>query len=157
MPASVAPFTTETAGTFINCEGRAQARSAAWWLPGPDAPRLESAARAGRFAVDSRLRLRKHQAIRADLPQADEIRQLAFRTAQTPLEAPGRPSGANGLERIARSRSSWPIRWCGARRRCRRRATQSRRRLMNPATLSRLKLKNGAAVSVRQGGAKRCP
>src|SRR5438876_1041792 len=40
-------------------------------------------------------------AVRADLPQADEIGNWLSNATQTPLEAPGAPSGENGLERIA--------------------------------------------------------
>ena len=87
------------------------------------------------------------------MPRADEIGNWLSNATQTPLEAPERPSGANGLERIAEV----PI--YAADPLVRRAASLQKTRdakppaaRMNAATLSRLELKDGAAVSVRQGG-----
>ena len=148
----VAPF-TETAGTFINCEGRAQAFSGVVPPLGQTRPAWKVLRVLGTLLSIPDFDYENIEAIRADLPQADEIGNWLSNATQTPLEAPGRPSGANGLERIAEV----PI--YAADPLVRRAASLQKTRdakppaaRMNAAMLSRLKLKDGAAVSVRQGG-----
>jgi NADH-quinone oxidoreductase subunit G len=148
----IAPF-TETAGTFINCEGRAQAFSGVVPPLGQTRPAWKVLRVLGNLLSIPDFDYENIEAIRADLPQADEIGNWLSNATQTPLEAPGRPSGANGLERIAEV----PI--YAADPLVRRAASLQKTRdakppaaRMNAATLSRLKLKDGAAVSVRQGG-----
>ena len=148
----VAPF-TETAGTFINCEGRAQAFSGVVPPLGQTRPAWKVLRVLGTLLSIPDFDYENIEAIRADLPRADEIGNWLSNETQTPLEAPERPSGANGLERIAEV----PI--YAADPLVRRAASLQKTRdakppaaRMNAATLSRLELKDGAAVSVRQGG-----
>ncbi|MDQ2964099.1 MAG: NADH-quinone oxidoreductase subunit NuoG [Pseudomonadota bacterium] len=148
----VAPF-TETAGTFINCEGRAQAFSGVVPPLGQTRPAWKVLRVLGTLLSIPGLDYESIDAIRADLPQADEIGNWLSNATQTPLEAPRAPLGANGLERIA----DVPI--YAADPLVRRAASLQKTRdakppaaRMNAATLSRLKLADGAAVSVRQGG-----
>src|SRR5438552_743764 len=148
----VAPF-TETAGTFINCEGRAQAFSGVVPPLGQTRPAWKVLRVLGTMLSVSGFDYESIDAVRADLPQADEIGNWLSNATQTPLEAPGAPSGENGLERIAEV----PI--YAADPLVRRAASLQKTRdaklpaaRMNAATLSRLKLADGAAVSVRQGG-----
>jgi NADH-quinone oxidoreductase subunit G len=148
----VAPF-TETAGTFINCEGRAQAFSGVVPPLGQTRPAWKVLRVLGTLLSIPGLEYESIDAIRADLPQADEIGNWLSNATQTPLEAPGGPRGANGLERIA----DVPI--YAADPLVRRAASLQKTRdakppaaRMNAAMLSRLKLADGAAVSVRQGG-----
>jgi NADH-quinone oxidoreductase subunit G len=148
----VAPF-TETAGTFINCEGRAQAFSGVVPPLGQTRPAWKVLRVLGTLLSIPGLDYESIDAIRADLPQADEIGNWLSNATQTPLEAPGAPFGANGLERIA----DVPI--YAADPLVRRAASLQKTRdakppaaRMNAAMLSRLKLADGAAVSVRQGG-----
>jgi NADH-quinone oxidoreductase subunit G len=147
----VAPF-TETAGTFINCEGRAQAFSGVVPPLGQTRPAWKVLRVLGTLLSIPGFEYETVDAIRADLPRADEIGNWLSNATQTPLEAPGGPSGANGLERIAEV----PI--YAADPLVRRAASLQKTRdakppaaRMNAATLSRLKLADGAAVSVRQG------
>ncbi len=148
----VAPF-TETAGTFINCEGRAQAFSGVVPPLGQTRPAWKVLRVLGTLLSIPGLEYESIDAIRADLPQADEIRNWLSNATPTPLEAPDVPLGANGLERIA----DVPI--YAADPLVRRAASLQKTRdakppaaRMNAAMLSRLKLADGAAVSVRQGG-----
>jgi NADH-quinone oxidoreductase subunit G len=148
----VAPF-TETAGTFINCEGRAQAFSGVVPPLGQTRPAWKVLRVLGTLLSIPGLEYESIDAIRADLPQADEIGNWLSNATPTPLEAPGGPAGANGLERIA----DVPI--YAADPLVRRAASLQKTRdakppaaRMNAAMLSRLKLADGAAVSVRQGG-----
>jgi NADH-quinone oxidoreductase subunit G len=148
----VAPF-TETAGTFINCEGRAQAFNGVVPPLGQTRPAWKVLRVLGTLLSIPGLDYESIDAIRADLPQADEIGNWLSNATQTLLEAPAPPLGANGLERIA----DVPIYAADP---LVRRATSLQKTRdakppaarMNAATLSRLKLKDGAAVSVRQGG-----
>jgi NADH-quinone oxidoreductase subunit G len=148
----VAPF-TETAGTFVNCEGRAQAFNGVVPPLGQTRPAWKVLRVLGTLLSIPGLDYESIDAIRADLPQADEIGNWLSNATQTPIEAPGGPLGANGLERIA----DVPI--YAADPLVRRAASLQKTRdakppaaRMNAATLSRLKLADGAAVSVRQGG-----
>jgi len=148
----VAPF-TETAGTFINCEGRAQAFSGVVPPLGQTRPAWKVLRVLGTLLAIPGLEYESVDAIRADLPRADEIGNWLSNATQTPLEAQEAPSGANGLERIAEV----PI--YAADPLVRRAASLQKTRdakppaaRMNAATLSRLKLADGVAVSVRQGG-----
>ena len=148
----VAPF-TETAGTFINCEGRAQAFSGVVPPLGQTRPAWKVLRVLGTLLSIPGLDYESVDAIRADLPQADEIGNWLSNATQTPLEAPRARSGENGLERIAEV----PI--YAADPLVRRAASLQKTRdaklpaaRMSAATLSHLKLADGAAVSVRQGG-----
>jgi NADH-quinone oxidoreductase subunit G len=148
----VAPF-TETAGTFINCEGRAQAFSGVVPPLGQTRPAWKVLRVLGTLLSIPAFEYESIDAIRAALPQADEIGNWLSNATQTPLEAPDAPLGANGLERIA----DVPI--YAADPLVRRAASLQKTRdakppaaRMNAAMLSRLKLADGAAVSVRQGG-----
>ena len=148
----VAPF-TETAGTFINCEGRAQAFSGVVPPLGQTRPAWKVLRVLGTMLSVSGFDYESIDAVRADLPQADEIGNWLSNATQTPLEAPGAPSGENGLERIAEVpiyAADPLVRRAGSLQKTRDAKLPAAR--MNAATLSRLKLADGAAVSVRQGG-----
>jgi NADH-quinone oxidoreductase subunit G len=148
----VAPF-TETAGTFINCEGRAQAFNGVVMPLGQTRPAwkvlrvLGSLLSLPGFGYDS------IDAVRAELPRGDEIGAWLSNATQTAIEAPAAPAGRDGLERVA----DVPI--YAADPLVRRAASlQKTRDAMPPvarahaATLAKLKLTAGAAVRVRQDG-----
>jgi NADH-quinone oxidoreductase subunit G len=148
----VAPF-TETAGTFINCEGQMQAFNGVVPPLGQTRPAWKVLRVLGTLLGAAGLDYENIAAIRADLPQADELGGWLSNATQTPLEAPGAPPAANGLERIA----DVPI--YAADPLVRRAASLQKTRdakppaaRMSAATLAQLKLTEGAAVSVRQGG-----
>jgi NADH-quinone oxidoreductase subunit G len=147
----VAPF-TETAGTFINCEGRMQPFNGVVPPLGQTRPAWKVLRVLGTLLSVPGLAYESIAAIRADLPQAGDLRGMLSNATQTALEAPAAPAGANGLERIA----DVPI--YAADPLVRRAVSLQKTRdakppaaRMNAATLARLKLAEGAAVSVRQG------
>jgi NADH-quinone oxidoreductase subunit G len=147
----VAPF-TETAGTFVNCEGRAQTFSGVVPPLGQTRPAWKVLRVLGTLLSIPGLGYESIDAIRADLPRADEIGNWLSNATQTALEAPAVPSNANGLERIAEVpiyAADPLVRRATSLQKTRDAKLPSAR--MNAATLSRLKLKDGAAVSVRQG------
>jgi NADH-quinone oxidoreductase subunit G len=148
----VAPF-TETAGTFINCEGRAQAFNGVVMPLGQTRPAwkvlrvLGSLLSLPGFGYDS------IDAVRAELPRGDEIGAWLSNATQTAIEAPGAPVGTDGLERIA----DVPIYAADSLVR-RAAALQKTRDAMPPvarahaATLAKLNLTSGATVRLRQDG-----
>src|SRR6266567_801540 len=148
----VSPF-TETAGTFINCEGRAQAFNGVVMPLGQTRPAwkvlrvLGSLLGLPGFGYDS------IEAVRAELPRGDDIGAWLSNATQTAIEAPAAPVGSDGLERVA----DVPI--YAADPLVRRAASlQKTRDAMPPvarahaATLAKLKLTAGATVRLRQDG-----
>jgi NADH-quinone oxidoreductase subunit G len=148
----VAPF-TETAGTFINCEGRLQAFNGAVLPLGQTRPAWKVLRVLGSLLSLPGFDYESVEAIRGDLPRGDEIDNWLSNSTHAPIEAPGAPPAPNGLERVA----DVPI--YAADPLVRRAASLQKTHdakppaaRMNAATLARLKLADGAAVSVRQGG-----
>jgi NADH-quinone oxidoreductase subunit G len=147
----VAPF-TETAGTFINCEGRLQTFNGVVPPLGQTRPAWKVLRVLGSLLSLPGFDYDSVEAIRNDLPRADEIDNWLSNATHTAIEAPGTP-GPDGLERIA----DVPI--YAADPLVRRAPSLQKTRdakppaaRMNAATLAALGLADGAAVSVRQGG-----
>ena len=149
-----APF-TETAGTFVNCEGRAQSVHRRGAAAGRDASGVEGAARA---RIDAR-------ACRASATTASKRCAASCRAGGHALArlsnatARRRSRGARRSRRRCASsasptcRSTSPIRWCVALRRCRRRRdARAPRARVNASTLAALGLADGGAARVRQAG-----
>src|SRR5208283_4081340 len=148
----VAPF-TETAGTFINCEGRLQAFNGAVLPLGQTRPAWKVLRVLGSLLALPGFDYDSIEAIRGELPSADEIGDWLSNATHVRIEAPMAPDEANGLERVA----DVPI---YATDPLVRRATSLQKTRdakapaarMSAATLGRLNLAEGAAVRVRQGG-----
>jgi NADH-quinone oxidoreductase subunit G len=148
----VAPF-SETAGTFINCEGRAQAFNGVVAPLGQTRPAwkvlrvLGSLLSLPGFGYDS------INAVRAELPRGDEIGAWLSNATQTAIETPAAPVGRDGFERVA----DVPIYAADPLVR-RAPSLQKTRDAMPPvarahaATLARLNLAAGATVRLRQDG-----
>ena len=148
----VAPF-TETAGTYINCEGRAQAFNGVVPPLGQTRPAWKVLRVLGSLLGLPGFDYDSIEAVRNELPSADEIGDWLSNATHVPIEAPMAPDEANGLERVA----DVPI---YATDPLVRRATSLQKTRdakapaarMSAATLGRLNLAEGAAVRVRQGG-----
>jgi NADH-quinone oxidoreductase subunit G len=148
----VAPF-TETAGSFINCEGRVQAFNGVVPPRGQTRPAWKVLRVLGSLLSLPGFGYESIEAIREELPRADEIGNWLSNATHTAIESPGPPAGPDGLERIAEV----PI--YAADPLVRRAASLQKTRdakaptaRMNAATLSKLSLAEGAAVRVCQGG-----
>ncbi|HEX8010750.1 MAG TPA: NADH-quinone oxidoreductase subunit NuoG [Casimicrobiaceae bacterium] len=148
----VAPF-TETSGTFINCEGRAQAFNGVVMPLGQARPAWKVLRVLGSLLGLSGFTHESIDAVRAELPRTDEIGGLLSNATRTPIEKPPAPAATNGVERVA----DVPI--YAADPLVRRAASlQKTRDAMPPvvrasaATLAKLRLDDGAAVRVRQNG-----
>ncbi len=148
----IAPF-TETAGTFVSCEGRAQTFSGVVMPLGQARPAwkvlrvLGSLLGLAGFGYDS------VEAVRAELPRADEIGGWLSNATRTPLQAPAANTG-DGLERIADVpiyAADPLVRRAGSLQKTRD-ALPPRARA-HPATLADLGLADGADARVRQGDA----
>jgi NADH-quinone oxidoreductase subunit G len=147
----VAPF-TETAGTFVNCEGRMQNFAGVVPPLAETRPAWKVLRVLGTMLSIPGFAYESIEAVRAELPRADEIGNRLSNVTRTAIEAPDGITRTNGLERIAEVPifASDPL--------VRRAASLQKTRdasppvaRMNAATMSRLKLAEGAAVSVRQG------
>jgi NADH-quinone oxidoreductase subunit G len=148
----VSPY-TETAGTFINCEGRLQPFSGAVLPLGQTRPAWKVLRVLGSLLSLSGFDYESIEAVRGDLPGSDEIGNWLSNATRMAIEAPAAPAGHHGLERIA----DVPIYAADP---LVRRAPSLQKTgdakpataRMNAKTLSALKLVAGAAVRVRQGG-----
>ena len=122
----IAPF-TETAGTFVNCEGRVQAFNGVVKPLGETRPAwkvlrvLGSLLGLPGFDFDSDRRRARVAACGA----ATSRRSLAQRHARRDRDAGGRAVAGSSASPMCRSIS--PIRWCAARRRCSRPPMRGRR------------------------------
>ncbi len=148
----VAPF-TETAGTFVNCEGRMQAFNGVVPPLGHTRPAWKVLRVLGSLFSLPGFDYDNIEAIRGELPRADEMGNWLSNATGTPLEAFGPPSGPNGLERIAEVpiyAADPLVRRAASLQKTRDARAPSAR--MNATTLAQLKLSDGAAVRVRQGG-----
>ncbi len=151
----VAPF-TETAGTFINSEGRAQAFNGVAAPLGQTRPAWKVLRVLGSLLGLSGFGYDSIDAIRAELPRADEIGAWLSNATQTPIEVPLGPSApaqVDGFERIAEVPiyAADPLVRRAVSLQKTRDAMPPRARV-HAATLAKLKLADGAAVRVRQGG-----
>ena len=148
----VAPF-TETAGTFVNCEGRAQPFSGVVPPLAQTRPAWKVLRVLGTMLSIPGFEYDSIEAVRAELPTDDEIVARLSNATQTALESPGEPSSANGLERVADVpiyAADPLVRRAPSLQKTRDARTPAVR--MNAATLARLKLSEGTAVSVKQNG-----
>ena len=148
----VAPF-TETAGTFINCEGRAQAFNGVVAPLGETRPAWKVLRVLGSLLSLPGFGYEGIDAVRAELPRGDDIGAWLSNATQTAVEAPAVPTGRAGFERVA----DVPI--YAADPLVRRAASLQKTRDATPpvarahaATLARLNLAAGATVRLRQDG-----
>ena len=147
----VAPF-TETAGTFVNCEGRMQRFGGVVPPLAETRPAWKVLRVLGTMLSIPGFAYESIEAVRAELPQADEIGKRLSNATQTAVEAPDGVVPANGIERIADVpiyATDPLVRRAASLQKTRDAATPVAR--MNPGTLARLRLAEGIAVSVRQG------
>jgi len=146
----VAPF-TETAGTFINCEGRMQAFNGVAAPLGQTRPAWKVLRVLGSLLGLSGFGYEDIEAVRAELPHAEDMGAWLSNVTRTPLEGPAAGLD-NGFERVAEVPiyAADPLVRRAASLQKTRDAKAPRAR-MHAATLARLKLAEGAAVRVRQG------
>ena len=95
----VAPF-TETAGTFVNCEGRAQAFVSVVIPLAEARPAWKVLRVLGSMLGLSGFDYETIDAVRAELPGADDLGGWLSNAASVALDTPA-PAAPNGLERIA--------------------------------------------------------
>ncbi|HZI83075.1 MAG TPA: molybdopterin-dependent oxidoreductase, partial [Casimicrobiaceae bacterium] len=146
----IAPF-TETAGTFVSCEGRAQAFSGVVLPLGQARPGwkvlrvLGSLLRLPGFGYET------IEAVRAELPRTDEIGGWLSNATRVAPEAPA-ANARDALERIAEVPiyAADPLVRRAASLQKTRDALPPRARA-HPATLAKAGLAEGAEVRVRQG------
>jgi NADH-quinone oxidoreductase subunit G len=147
----VAPF-TETAGTFINCEARIQAFNGVAAPLGHARPAWKVLRVLGSLLGLSGFGYESIEAVRAELPHAEDTGSWLSNATQTPLEAPPAAGNGEGFERVAEVPiyAADPLVRRAASLQKTRDAAAPRAR-MHAATIARLKLADGAAVRVRQG------
>ena len=148
----VSPF-TETAGTFINCEGRAQAFNGVVMPLGQTRPAWKVLRVLGSLLSLPDFGYESIDAVRAELPRGDDIGAWLSNATKTAIEAPAAPVGRDGFERVA----DVPI--YAADPLVRRAPSLQKTRDATPpvarahaATLARLNLAAGATVRLRQDG-----
>jgi NADH-quinone oxidoreductase subunit G len=146
----VSPF-TETAGSFVNCEGRLQSFNGVVKPLGETRPAWKVLRSLGSLLALPNFGFDSIEDVRAALlPSADAIRARLSNVARVALEAPS--SIASGIERVA----DVPIHFADP---LVRRAQALQRTVdampprarMNAATLQRLGIVEGAQVKIRQG------
>ena len=144
----IAPF-TETAGTFVNCEGRVQAFNGVVKPLGEARPAWKVLRVLGSLLGLPGFEHDSIEAVRAEIAGGRSDRGEAANATGTAIGATGRSRDAD-RSASPTCRSISPIRSCAARPRCRRRATRCRRARANAATL-------GAAAARRRRRASRAP
>jgi NADH-quinone oxidoreductase subunit G len=148
----IAPF-TETPGTFVNCEGRAQSFSSVV-VPKADARPAWKVLRVLGTMLGLGFGYESIDAVRAELPRADEIGNWVSNATRIALETPP-PHVPNGLERIADVPiyAADPLVRRAPSLQKTRDALPPRARA-HPATLARLGLADGSEVRIRQDGSQ---
>src|SRR5439155_20306973 len=145
----IAPF-TETPGTFVNCEGRAQVFNSVVPPLAGTRPGWKVLRMLGSMLGLPGFDYGSIDAIRAESMTGGDIASRLANATNVPLETPAAPNGA-ALERIA----DVPLYFADplVRRAVSLQKTRDARPPMarvNPSTLAQLKLAEGAAVRVRQ-------
>ena len=155
-PSCRSPRSRETAGTFVNCEGRAQSFNGAVRPARRRASRMEGAARARQPAAASTgFDYETPEAVRAEALPADAARRgcrtrLACAPEASPAHRRRRPNASPTCRSTSATRS------CAARRRCRRPRTRAPPRARaNARTLDRFGVVAGDKVR-GCGRARRC-
>jgi NADH-quinone oxidoreductase subunit G len=146
----VAPF-TETAGTFVNCEGRAQVFAGAAPPLGQTRPAWKVLRVLGSMLGLSGFDFDSIDAVRAELPAGDDIARLLTNATHVGIET--MVPGPSELERIADVpiyASDPLVRRAPSLQKTR--DAQAPGARINPATMTALRLDDGGAVRVRQGG-----
>jgi NADH-quinone oxidoreductase subunit G len=149
----VAPF-TETGGTFVNCEGRAQAFSGVVMPLAETRPAWKVLRVLGSLLGLPGFGYESLEAVRAELPRADELGNWLSNATGVAIEAPGKPKNGSALERVA----DVPIYFADPLVRRARSLQKTRdasppRLRAHPATLAQLRLSEGKEARVRQGAA----
>jgi len=149
----IAPF-TETPGTFVNCEGRAQAFASVVAPKDEARPGWKVLRVLGTMLGLSGFGYEGIDAVRAELPGPDEIGNWLSNATRTGLETPP-PRAASGLERIADVPiyAADPLVRRAPSLQKTRDALPPRARA-HPATLAKLGLADGSEVRVRQDRAQ---
>jgi len=149
----VAPF-TESAGTFVNCEGRAQAFASVVIPSGEARPAWKVLRVLGTILGLAGFDYDSIAAVRSELPRPDEIGNWLSNATRTALETLS-PRAAQGLERIADVPiyAADPLVRRAPSLQKTRDALPPRARA-HPATLAKLGLEDGSEVGVRQDGAQ---
>ena len=152
----VAPF-TETPGTFVNCEGRAQSFNAVVPALGQTRPAWKVLRVIGSMLGLTDFGYDNIEAVRRELPSQDEINGRLSNATSIPIDA--RVAGATGGGADARAErvADVPIYFTDAlvRRAPSLQKTRDARAPLarvNAATLAALKLTDGGAARVRQAG-----
>jgi NADH-quinone oxidoreductase subunit G len=147
----IAPF-TETAGTFVNCEGRAQVFSSVVVPSGQSRPAWKVLRVLGTMLGLSGFGYDSIEAVRSELPRADEIGNWLSNATKTALKMLP-PRVTNDLERIADVPiyAADPLVRRAPSLQKTRDALPPRARA-HPATLSKLGLADGSEVRVKQDG-----
>jgi NADH-quinone oxidoreductase subunit G len=147
----VAPF-TETAGTFISCEARMQAFNGVVAPLGQARPAWKVLRVLGSLLGLPGFGYESIEAVRSELPRADDLGAWLSNATRTPLAQPA-AAGNNGFERIAEVPiyAADPLVRRAASLQKTRDALPPRVRV-HAATLARLSIADGAAVRVRQDG-----
>jgi NADH-quinone oxidoreductase subunit G len=146
----VSPF-TETAGTFVNCEGRAQAFAGAAPPLGETRPAWKVLRVLGSMLELPGFDFESIDAVRAELPAAGAIASLLSNVTRVGIES--LPAAPAGLERVADVpiyASDPLVRRAPSLQKTR--DAQAPAARINPSALAKLRLGDGAAVRVRQGG-----
>jgi NADH-quinone oxidoreductase subunit G len=146
----VAPF-TETAGTFVNCEGRAQAFAGAAPPLGETRPAWKVLRVLGSMLELPGFDFENIDAVRAELPATSDIASLLSNVTRVAVES--LPPAPSELERIADVpiyTSDPLVRRAPSLQKTRDAQIPGAR--INPATMTMLRLDDGGAVRVRQAG-----
>jgi NADH-quinone oxidoreductase subunit G len=147
----VSPF-TETAGTFVNCEGRAQTFNGAALPLGETRPAWKVLRVLGSMLALPGFDYQSIDDVRAELPGADAIAGRLSNSTRVGIEKVS-ASAPDGLERIADVpiySSDALVRRAPSLQKTRDGAAPVAR--MHPDTLVKLRIDEGAAVRVRQRG-----
>jgi NADH-quinone oxidoreductase subunit G len=146
----IAPF-TETAATFVNCEGRAQASRGVVPPLGDARPAWKVLRVLGSMLGLAGFDFNAIDDVRAELPSQQEIAKRLSNATSAAIEAPS--SASNGVERV----TDVPIYFSDplVRRATSLQKTADARAPLvraSAATLARLKLAQGATARLRQDG-----
>ena len=148
----IAPF-TETAGTFVNCEGRAQASNGAVPPLGDTRPAWKVLRVLGSMLGLAGFDFNNIATVRAELPSQEEIAKRLSNATSAAIESP--KAVMNGVERV----SDVPIYFADPlvrRANSLQKTAEARAPVLraSAATLARLKLTAGASTRVKQDGAE---
>jgi NADH-quinone oxidoreductase subunit G len=150
----VSPF-LETAGTFVNCEGRAQRFNGVVAPLGETRPAWKVLRVLGTLLGLPGFDYDSIEAVRGELPGPDDVGAWLSNATRSELEVPAAPADGSRLERIAEVpiyAADPLVRRAPSLQKTR--DGEPPRARAHPATLSKLGLAEGSSVRVRQGDAQ---